>query len=307
MKSTTIAAAILASVAVAQPHGHIRHHHDKRELVTEWETVWETATVIIDDDSTQTIPPSPQETSSDTPIQFFETPSTSSSSAVETPKVETSKVESPKVEPSTPTTIISIAQSTYQAPSPPAPTSTYEAAPSQQTTETPAAPSTSTYVAAPPSQQTTETPAAPSTSTYVAAPPASSSSSGGSSGGSTGSDGIPYGKKFDGEITYYNAALGACGYEDEGKDDTENIVAIPKQFWDNISTATSYGINQPAHPLCDKTITITTSDGKTTKATIRDRCAGCVDLAIDVTPHTFLDLFDSLDGGRLDCTWTIDE
>ncbi|KAF3058434.1 putative allergen asp f7 protein [Daldinia childiae] len=281
MKSTTIAAAILASVAVAQPHGHNRHHHDKRELVTEWETVWETATVIIDDDSTQTIPPSPQETSSDTPIQFFETPSTTSSSAVETPKVET-----PKVEPSTPTTIISIAQSTYQAPSPPAPTSTYEAAPSQQTTETPAA---------------------PSTSTYVAAPPATSSSSGGSSGGSTGSDGIPYGEKFDGEITYYNAALGACGYEDVGKDDSENIVAIPKQFWDNISTATSYGINQPAHPLCDKTITITTSDGKTTKAKIRDRCDGCVNLAIDVTPHTFLDLFDSLDGGRLECSWTIDE
>ncbi|KAI1657329.1 hypothetical protein F4813DRAFT_389914 [Daldinia decipiens] len=284
MKSTTIAAAILASVAVAQPHGHNRHHHDKRELVTEWETVWETATVIIDDDSTQTIPPSPRETSSDTPIQFFETPSTISSSAVETLKVET-----PKVEPSTPTTIISLAsipQATYQAPSPPAPTSTYEAAPSQQTTETPAA---------------------PPTSTYVAAPPATSSSSGGSSGGSTGSDGIPYGEKFDGEITYYNAALGACGYEDEGKDNSENIVAIPKQFWDNISTATSYGINQPAHPLCDKTITITTSDGKTTKAKIRDRCGGCTGMAIDVTPHTFLDLFDSLDGGRLECSWTIDE
>ncbi|OTB12379.1 hypothetical protein K445DRAFT_321113 [Daldinia sp. EC12] len=282
MKSATIAAAILASVAVAQPHGHKRHHHEKRELVTEWETVWETATVIIDDDSTQTLPPSPKETSADTPVQFFETPAYSASSVVETPTVET-----PKVEPSTPTTIISITtQPTYQAPSPSPPTSTPEAVPSQQTTETPAT---------------------SPTSTYVAAPPASSSSSGGSSGGSTGSDGIPYGKKFDGEITYYNAALGACGYEDEGKDDSENIVAIPKQFWDNISTATSYGINQPAHPLCDKTITITASNGKTTKAKIRDRCDGCVNLAIDVTPHTFLDLFDSLDGGRLECSWTIDE
>ncbi|KAI1806781.1 hypothetical protein F4811DRAFT_509191 [Daldinia bambusicola] len=299
MKSATIAAAFLASVAIAQPHGHKRHHHEKRELVTEWETVWETATVIIDDDSTQTIPPSPQETSSDNPVQFYQTPAYSASSpvetpivetpTVETPVVETPTVETPKVEPSTPTTtFISItqpAQPTYQAPSPTT-TSTYEAAPTQQTTETPAA---------------------PPTSTYVAAPPASSSSSGGSSGGSTGSDGIPYGKKFDGEITYYNAALGACGYEDEGKDDSENIVAIPKQFWDNISTATSYGINQPAHPLCDKTITITASNGKTTKAKIRDRCDGCVNLAIDVTPHTFLDLFDSLDGGRLDCSWTIDE
>ncbi|KAI2627396.1 hypothetical protein GGS26DRAFT_139505 [Hypomontagnella submonticulosa] len=284
MKSVTIAAALLASVAVAQPHGHNRHHHEKRELVTEWETVWETATVIIDDESTQTIPPSPKETSSGTPVQFFEPPAPSSSSSSSSSSTSVAApVESPKAAtaeavPETPTTIISLTQATYQAPSPPAPT---QAAPSQPSPEPPAAPS----------------------STYVAAPPASSSGS----GGSKGIDGIPYGEKFDGEITYYNAALGACGYPDEGKDDTTNIVAIPKQFWDNISTLTSYGINQPAHPLCDKTITITASNGKTTTAKIRDRCDGCVNLAIDVTPHTFMDLFGSLDGGRLDCSWEINE
>ncbi|KAI1382513.1 uncharacterized protein F4822DRAFT_435501 [Hypoxylon trugodes] len=121
----------------------------------------------------------------------------------------------------------------------------------------------------------------------------------------TTSDGIPYGEIFSGEITYYNAGLGACGYPDDGKDDTTNIVAIPAQFWDNISTATSYGLNQPAHPLCDKTITITSLDGKATTATIRDRCGGCAGHAIDVTPHAFNELFGSLEGGRLDCTWEI--
>ncbi|KAI6092188.1 hypothetical protein F4821DRAFT_225106 [Hypoxylon rubiginosum] len=303
MKSATIAAALLASVAVAQPHGHKRqHHHEKRDLVTEWETVWETATVVIDDDSTQTIGPSPHETSSGYPGQFFQgdasSPSSAATSTVEatevaTPEVTTAEVATaealPQTAQTTPTTTISLTQPTYQAASP---TTTLI------TTTSPAAPTYPTTT----EEATTEEAA---TSTYAASPAASSTGS--SSGGSTSSDGIQYNTEFSGEITYYNAALGACGYEDTGKDDSENIVAIPKDFWDSISTATSYGINQPAHPLCDKTITITASDGTKTKATIRDRCGGCAGHAIDVTPHTFSELFGSLDGGRLDCTWEIDE
>ncbi|KAI1416163.1 hypothetical protein F5Y13DRAFT_154711 [Hypoxylon sp. FL1857] len=278
MKSTTIAAAVLASVAVAQPHGHQRHHHAKRELVTEWETVWETATVVIGDDSTQTIAPAPHDTSSGTPGEFFQPPASSSSS------VAAPVVQSPTVEalPQTPT-IVSIPQPTYPASS------------SSSSSSSP----TSTYVA--PTQPTAQ-PAAPSSSTYAASPPASTPS-----GGSTSSDGVPFGQLFQGDITYYNAALGACGYTDTGKDDTENIVAIPMGFWDSISTATSFGLNEPAHPLCDKTITITASNGKKTTAVIRDRCTGCVGHAIDVTPHTFMDLFGSLDGGRLECSWEINE
>ncbi|KAI4864293.1 hypothetical protein F4820DRAFT_449131 [Hypoxylon rubiginosum] len=306
MKSATIAAALLASFAVAQPHGHKRHHHEKRDLVTEWETVWETATVVIDDDSTQTIGPSPKETSSGSPGQFFQpdAPSSSSiaSSVVETPVVETPVVETPVVETpevataeavpqtyqTTPTTTVSLAQAT-----------TYSASSSPTTL------ATTTTQAAPAPPTTTAEAVTPTTTTYAAASPPASST--GSSSGSTGSDGIPYSQEFSGEITYYNAALGACGYEDSGKDDSENIVAIPKDFWDNISSATSYGLDQPAHPLCDKTITITAPDGTTAKATIRDRCVGCVGHAIDVTPKAFTDLFGSLEGGRLDCSWEIDE
>ncbi|KAI2624991.1 hypothetical protein GGR54DRAFT_594419 [Hypoxylon sp. NC1633] len=291
MKSVTIAAALLASAAVAQPHGHQRHHHEKRDLVTEYETVWETATVIIGDDVTETILPSPKETATKgSPGQFFQPEdlsSSSSSSSSSSTTTTSTLVESPPAPtmealPQTPTTT-TVNLATYQAPS------------------SPAAPTT-TPIPAAPTYQTTAQAASSTTSTYAAPPPAST---GGSSGGS--SDGIPFGQQFSGEITYYNAGLGACGFADDGIDDTKNIVAIPKAFWDSISTLTSYGLNQPAHPLCGKTITITSPDGKTAQALAHDRCDGCAGHAIDVTPHTFLELFGSLDAGRLDCTWEINE
>ncbi|KAI1773566.1 hypothetical protein F4818DRAFT_423041 [Hypoxylon cercidicola] len=302
MKSATIAAALLASVAIAQPHGHKRHHHEKRDLVTEWETVWETATVVIEDDSTQTLGPSPKETRSGSPGQFFQpdppSSSSSASSVVETPEVATAEALSQTTQTSqtTPTTTISLTQPTYPASSPTTLTTTTQAAP---------APPTTTQAAPAPPTTTAEAVTPTTSSTYAASPPASSTGS--SSGGSTGSDGIPYSQDFSGEITYYNVALGACGYDDSGKDETENIVAIPKDFWDNISSATSYGIDQPAHPLCNKKITIKAPDGTAVTAVIRDRCAGCAGHAIDVTPKAFKDLFGSLDGGRLDCSWEIDE
>ena len=60
---TTFVTALLASsVAVAQPrhHGHHRRHQhqaEKRELKIEWETVWETATVYVDESTTETVLP----------------------------------------------------------------------------------------------------------------------------------------------------------------------------------------------------------------------------------------------------------
>ncbi|KAH7026392.1 RlpA-like double-psi beta-barrel-protein domain-containing protein-containing protein [Microdochium trichocladiopsis] len=91
MKSFAFAAALLASAAVAQPHGHKHHErlakqhaheHDKRELIVEIATEWVTATVIIGDDSTQTIPPSALP--SNTGGEFFE-PSTTTPAPVVAP------------------------------------------------------------------------------------------------------------------------------------------------------------------------------------------------------------------------------
>ncbi|KAI0012305.1 hypothetical protein F4779DRAFT_84503 [Xylariaceae sp. FL0662B] len=278
MKSTSIAAALLASAAAAQPHGHHRHLHPKRELVTEWDTVWETATVIVDESTTKTILPSAQS------YEVAATPSSPTSVPAPLPVVESSP--SPSIQtsyvanPTTPTTT-SVAEPTTPVAPPPAPTT-----PTTQVAPPPPPPSTPT---------TTE--AAPATS-YPAAPPANS-------GGSGSDDGIKYNVKNSGDITYYTVGIGACGWDDTGADESENIVAIPHKFWDDISTATNLGLDQPVHPLCGKTITITGADGKTCTAKITDRCGGCEDFAIDVTSKVFTDLFGSLEGGRLEASWFI--
>ncbi|ORY65395.1 RlpA-like double-psi beta-barrel-protein domain-containing protein-containing protein, partial [Pseudomassariella vexata] len=126
----------------------------------------------------------------------------------------------------------------------------------------------------------------------AAAPSAASSSS--SSGDSSGGADV-----HSGDITYYTVGPGACGYDDSGADETKNIVAIAA---DDFGPLTSLGVNQPANPLCDQTITIS-ANGKTTTATIRDKCPGCDLGSIDVSSKTFMELFGSLDGGREPVTW----
>jgi hypothetical protein len=103
MKSTVFVASVLASLAVAQPHGHMRghghqhrrreqHDHDKRAVVVEWvtETVYATVTAIVDDSSTELVMPSTQPAvttptvqavPTPSPGQFFEKSETSSSAA----------------------------------------------------------------------------------------------------------------------------------------------------------------------------------------------------------------------------------
>ncbi|RYO79572.1 hypothetical protein DL763_009219 [Monosporascus cannonballus] len=307
MKSTAITAAILASVAVAQPHGHHRRHRhkdqlEKRALVIEWETVWETATVFVDEYTTETVLPSktaePEPTTSTgEPIQFYETPTTLATSTT-APTVEEVPVPTATEVPPAPTTY---------APEPepePEPTiadqpTTVEQPPvvEQPTVEEPPVVETPTSVAPPPpppAEKTTSTPPAAQPSPVSLPESDSSKGSGGSSGGYGGGEG---------DITYFNVALGACGYDDTGADDTENIVALPGGMWDAESTLTSYGINMPAHPWCDKTITIQAPNGKTCVAKVRDRCPKCEGASIDVTPHAFKELYGSLEAGRTEAKW----
>lgn len=92
MKSTAIITSLLASAALAQArsHGHShlhrRHahgHHDKRGLVTDWvtQTVYETVTVFIDENTTETIRPS----SKHVPVQPSSSPSTLTTSTTASP------------------------------------------------------------------------------------------------------------------------------------------------------------------------------------------------------------------------------
>ncbi|PMD17270.1 hypothetical protein NA56DRAFT_728860 [Hyaloscypha hepaticicola] len=95
-----------------------------------------------------------------------------------------------------------------------------------------------------------------------------------------------------GDITHYEAGLGACGATNDGT--VERIVALPHVLMGALSNT---------NPYCDKTITIRcTSTGKTTTATVMDKCKGCENYAIDLSNRAFQDLED-LAVGRTGATW----
>ncbi|RWA10810.1 hypothetical protein EKO27_g4287 [Xylaria grammica] len=268
MKSASVAAAaaVLVGMSSAQPHGHHGHHHlhAKRDLVTEWETVWETVTVLVDESTTETIYPTP--TGSGAPGEFFEPPTSTPSS--------------------TPTT-----------PPPPPPTTTAVTTSSSSSTPPPAPTTTSTPEPAPAPEPET-------TSVQTSAAPAETSSSGSGStyAGSDkfGTSSLDT-KKYSGDITYYDLGLGACGYDDAGT--TEHIVAISHLDWYSRGSGTSLGIDMPNHPWCDQTITIT-ADGKSTTALVHDICPSCASGSIDVSDSVFMALFGSLEAGRTQASWS---
>ncbi|KAH8670871.1 hypothetical protein BX600DRAFT_231842 [Xylariales sp. PMI_506] len=255
MKSSVIAIAVLASSAIAQPHGHHRRHHqhDKRDVVVEWVTEWETATVIIEDHTTETILPTP------TPAvatsqggNFFQSDSNSAAAPTTTSVAETVEAVQP-----TPTTT---------------------------STSTPAAVYTTSEAAASPT----------TTSTTAAAAATSSSSS--SSGSSTGAN------VKTGQMTYYTPGLGSCGYDDSGAGASGNVVAVDIAFFQSVSSLTSYGLNEPANPLCDQEITISVN-GATTTGVIRDSCPSCGTDGIDVTEFIFDTLMGSTTDGHVEVEW----
>ncbi|KAM0808535.1 putative RlpA-like protein double-psi beta-barrel domain-containing protein [Seiridium cardinale] len=285
MKSATVAVAVLASVAIAQPHGHARRHqHDRRDLVVEWVTVEETVTVEVDEATTQTFYPSKTPevvaTSSGSPGQFFQAASSSSSPY---------SVAAPS------TTLI--AQPSTEKTIAPAPTTTSTTAPvvaPSSTTETSAPVETTTYAA--PASSTAETSAPVETTTYAA--PASSTTAA-STGGSSGGSGTNV-KSSD--MTYYPIGLGSCGYDDAGLDMTKPVVAVDSKLWDSVSTATSYGLDQPAHPFCNQEVTIM-YNGHNATGIVRDRCGGCVPNAVDVAEMIFDDLVGGTGAGRVSVEW----
>ncbi|KAK8120532.1 hypothetical protein PG999_004652 [Apiospora kogelbergensis] len=295
MKSATFATALLASVAIAQPHGHARRHlHEKRDLVVEWTTEWVTETVYVDDATTSTAaaasttaaPAANPTPSSKAPAQFFEAPTQPQPSVPEVkPTIEAAKPVEPSPSPEPVTT------SPPPSPPPPvvAPTTLIPAPkPSVASPPPPPPPASTTVVAPPPPVQNTAQPSPA---------PAPSAPSAPSTGGGE--------KKFTGDITYYQPGMGSCGYDDSAP--KGNVVAVAKDWFMKVGNGkTSLGVNQPANILCDKTITIS-AKGKTTTATIRDSCPGCAPGSIDVTEGAFMELFGSLDVGRSEVTWWLNE
>lgn len=259
--------AILLGVAAAQPHAGHGHGHahkrnnevkNRRAVVTEVEWVTEVETVIayVDASTTYLVTPG------------HEQPATTSSSVPSSPAEDAEGDEGRFYEPPAPE------PTTSEAPPPPPP-----------------APKPTTTTAAPPPPP----PPAPKPETTTKAAPApppqpkpepvveEETPSGGGSGRS-------------GELTYYTVGLGACGEDDTGADNSDNIVALSHLLM---------GTQSNGNPMCGQSITVS-ANGKTASAIVKDKCMGCAQDDIDVSEKVFLQLFDSLEGGRLPVTWSFD-
>jgi len=117
----------------------------------------------------------------------------------------------------------------------------------------------------------------------MSAPAATSSAAlangGGTGGPSSASDSATCqgeGAACQGDITYYGGGLGACGVN---VDPTGNGIALPFAFM---------GTESNDNPYCGMTLTIyNPATGVSAQATVMDKCMGCVDRAIDLTPALF--------------------
>jgi type IV secretory pathway VirB10-like protein len=103
----------------------------------------------------------------------------------------------------------------------------------------------------------------------------------------------PSGASRTGDLTFYALGLGACGFNDGGKDQTDNIVAL---------SHLEMGEQSNGNPYCGKTISIS-ANGKTIQAIVRDKCMGCEKDNIDVSEHAFKELFGDLGVGRSTVNW----
>lgn len=103
-----------------------------------------------------------------------------------------------------------------------------------------------------------------------------------------------HGGPYEGDLTYYNPALGACGYDNS---DSDLICAVSHVLFDAAST----GSNPNANPLCGMKLRLR-RDGKSVDVKVVDRCVGCKETDLDVTETVFKKVAD-LDQGRVVMEW----
>lgn len=89
-----------------------------------------------------------------------------------------------------------------------------------------------------------------------------------------------------GDITWYNTGLGACG----GTNNDGELVA-----------AVSHSLYDREHP-CGRKIRIN-YNGKSEVVTVVDRCAGCAEDDVDLSPTAFEHVIGPLDIGRVTASW----
>lgn len=271
----------LTTAIPSHNHGHL-HYMKKRDLVTEteWVTEIEYVTALVDATTTEWV----------TPTKEVEAEPTTTTTSIpppppppkEEPKAEPEEKddghqfkEEPKPKPQ---------PKESSAPPPPPPQPTVEAPPPKPTSVAPPPPPKPTYKPEPPKPEPTkEAPPAPK--------PSNDDSDDGGNEGSAG-------PLRAGEITYYTVGLGACGTDDTGADQNENIAALSHLLM---------GTSSNGNPMCGQTVTIS-ANGKTAKATVKDKCMGCSIDDVDVSEKVYKELFGgSLDSGRMPMKWSFDD
>ncbi|KAG7093151.1 hypothetical protein E1B28_009434 [Marasmius oreades] len=101
-----------------------------------------------------------------------------------------------------------------------------------------------------------------------------------------------------GDVTFYTPGLGACGHTNNAN---EFVAAAAAPVFDTFPGATA---NPNNNPICGKQTTVT-YQGKSVTVTLVDRCPGCGNGGIDLSPAAFQRLA-SLDKGRLSgAQWSV--
>lgn len=105
------------------------------------------------------------------------------------------------------------------------------------------------------------------------------------------------GGPYEGDLTYYDPGLGACGVTSANGD---KIVAVSHIIFDAVQT----GSNPNTNPLCGKKVRVKRVGGDVTvDLTVVDRCTGCQPDDLDMTEDTFSTLAD-VALGRVTGEWS---
>jgi expansin (peptidoglycan-binding protein) len=109
---------------------------------------------------------------------------------------------------------------------------------------------------------------------------------------------------FEGDLTYFQTGLGACG---ETNSDSDNIVSVSHIIFDAAGSSSSKGGNSNFNPLCGLMLRAERYDEdrgerRSVDLKVVDRCTGCQSNDLDVTYSAF-DKLASRSRGRVEVTW----
>jgi hypothetical protein len=140
----------------------------------------------------------------------------------------------------------------------------------------------------------------PTSSSTFTPQPAPSPDNGDNGHGNTSASSSPPsggGNTYTGDLTFYDVGTGACGVTNT---DSDMICAASMLLYDGFDGYT--GANPNNNPICGKQVAITYG-GKTITVTIEDRCVGCAEYDLDLSPAAFNQLADPSVGRLHGATW----